>query len=172
MALPILTYSPLQSSYSFRDSESDVVATQMDGGAPFFRQNVEGNTFFASVGWVLSGADISAFFTFFQTTLSNGSLPFQLELLVDGFDFENGGMVLTNHKCYFSPNSLKVSWLSENTLGVSAELEVQPNEYDIEQGLDIVGAYNEFGRAWRTLFPPLEDELDQIVNEDWPGVWE
>ncbi len=165
MTLPICTWNPLRASYSFQDAESDAYAVQHNGGAPAYRKGFDENSITMPVVWRLQGSDINAFFAFYVTDTGRGASPFEIDLILD--DPFN----VTTHKAYFLPDSMQIKWQSDDIMTVSATLEVKPNEYDVEAGLDMVGAYNEFGPGWRTAFLPVEDDFNTLVNVDIPAAF-
>ncbi len=163
MALPKLTFPILANEYGWQDSQSDVIASQLDGGLPLFRQNVLGNSIRAVGTVVLCGSEIDDFFTFYQTTVCFGALPFEIDLPIDDY-------LLETHKVKFAPNSLSVRRLTDVMCTVSFELEVEPLEYDEEQGAVIVGLFDEYGEGFDIEFPVNESRLNEIVNTDLPDM--
>ena len=163
MALPSMPYNPVVSGYSFEDAAADTLATQLDGGAPLWRSNVEGNAITANVEWKLYNAEVAAFHTFYKVTLCNGALPFSVSLIID--DDEPTAL-----KAHFFPNSLQVKWLSDKIQSATATLEVVPDVYDVAWGQVIIALFNELGSTWESTFPNIENDLDQIVNVDLPGI--
>jgi hypothetical protein len=163
MALPILTWPLLQAAYSFQDAPRDTTAVQLDGVMPGYRANVAGASASVSVTWALKGTDRDDFFGFYQVVLADGSLPFQISLILD--DDEP-----TDHMAYFVPDSLNVVQVSVDEVSVTATLDVAPIPYDMAYGQAYVMFYNEWGTAWESILPPLEDSFNTLMNVSFPGA--
>jgi hypothetical protein len=164
MSLPVLSYNPISSSYGVQDYQKDTLAVQFDGGDARYRKNYDNNPLSVNVEWILQDDDVTAFHYFYNTTIAKGASPFSISLILDNEGFESV-------KAYFEPNSIKLQLLSDTVQSISATLLVEPNEYDIEAGLDLVGGYNEFGAGWQTAFPPVEDDFNTLVNVDIPATF-
>lgn len=116
MSLEKLSYKPEQDGYNLT-YRSGVIATELDGGDSRQRLDFAGKASRLNCSWLLDKADHELFMTFYRTTLVEGSLPFRIDLLVDGAD-------LTEHNAKFVPNTLRLGGVEGNARRVFATLEV------------------------------------------------
>lgn len=156
MPLEKFIIPPDSSSYSVTDG-NEVVSIQLDGGAARYRRDIVGATSTVDVSWVLGHGSYKYLRSFYKGILGKGATPFLIDLILDE-EF------LTEHKVYFVPNSLKLDRTEANIFWVSAQLEVYPNE-DTDNG-DFAYLYAALGSKWDVY----EDNLNTIVNTDWPEV--
>lgn len=155
MALPELKLAPDNSAYSVKDG-SQVVTTQLGGGAGRYRRDILGATSRVSVTWKCDPSEYQYLKSFHRATLSFGALPFSVGLVLDTPE-------LVSYKAYFVPDSLQLQSQQGLTYVVIAELEVYPlpvTSFDS----DYVQIFDEFG----PYFAVFEAMLHQIVNVDLP----
>lgn len=161
MALNKLKLTPDNSSYSVTDGK-EVVATQLDGGAARYRRDILGATSAVAVSWILGTQDYKYLRAFYKALASSGATPFLIDLILDKPE-------LTEHKAYFVPGSVQLTAQKGLTYWVSAQLEVYPIEMT-EDDTAFAALYGELGENWETLFPPIEDEFNTLINISIPGV--
>jgi hypothetical protein len=68
--------SPLLSSYDEREDEDNLLRTEMEIGPAKVRPQQSSSIPKLSFDIMMTSAEVSLFKTFYRTTLSNGSLPF------------------------------------------------------------------------------------------------
>lgn len=147
---------PDNSQYTVADGK-EVIATQLDGGAARYRQDIIGATSTVTVTWILGRDEYSYLRSFYRGITGKGATPFLIDLILDSYE-------LTEHKAYFIPGSMQLTQQKGLTHWVSAQLEVVPNE-DTDKG-SFAYIYNALGSSWKLWL----DKLDVIVNKDWPEV--
>lgn len=158
MATTKFIIPPDNSAYSVTDGK-EIVATQLDGGAARYRQDIIGATSTVNVSWILGRNEYKYLRSFYRGITGKGATPFLIDLILDDFE-------LTEHKVYFIPGSMQLTGQKGLTHWVSAQLEVYPNE-DTDKG-NFAYIYNEFGSI--EVFIYAEDKLNTIVNINWPQV--
>ena len=132
----LLALAPDQAGYSVTEPE-EVLAVQLDGGLPRFRQDLIGGAKKVTVQWTIGPADYSYLKAFYRTTVGRGAEAFLVDLILDE-------PVLTQHEAYFNPGTMKLTGVQGLTYTVKAELFVKPiapdTEYD-EALVELVGIY-------------------------------
>lgn len=141
---------PDQSGYSVKDG-LEVVATQLEGGAPKIRRDILGAVSRVNVTWIVDVDGYRYVKAFYKAITQSGALPFLIDLILD----KPG---LTEHTAYFVPDSIKLSQQRGNSYTVNAELYVTPEDVT-QTDSDFVFIYNEFGDDWTELA-----EFDYMIN--------
>lgn len=155
-----LTIPPDQSSYTAEKSIAEILRVQLQGGKGRYRRDILGATFIVKCQWKVSG-DIFDYLNAHSRVFTSQVNPFLIDLFIEE-------QVLRNVKAWFVPKSFKLSnYDSYNTYTVSAQLEVIPPDYAIEDDLDLIEIVNEFGPYYREWLERLE-RLWKIVNIDYP----
>ncbi|MBN46213.1 MAG: hypothetical protein CMH23_07035 [Methylophaga sp.] len=164
MALTKLVIPPDQSGYSVTDG-NEVLAVSLDGGASRFRRDVLGATSLVNVQWSIGPNEYKYIRSFYRALTGKGAKPFLIDLYLDEAD-------LTEHKSYFVPGTMKL--LSQKGLQfvVSVQLEVYPAEIDEDAEAYFVVLFSELGENWETEFPILENEINNIINFEFPRYLE
>lgn len=114
MALTKLLLEPQQSGYKLGDP-NEFVSTELDGGAPRSRKDTEGGARPVTLSWRLTFDEWLAWEDFYEG-LSNGALPFLMDLWVRGRKRE--------YKCNFVANSVAVGDFQGETCLISAQVRV------------------------------------------------
>lgn len=153
MTLPILKIDPVQGGFTSQRKETSVMTGT--GGKPRVRQTVIGATQLFRCQWVcVSNAAYRYFDKFFEITLSEGALPFQVNLR--GAEGED----LTPHEALFVPGTYQLNSVAGEVHYVSAELDafkLNDNQADDEAFLQF---YEEYGEEYQTYL----NDLERLVN--------
>lgn len=157
-----LVLAPDNSSYSVRDGK-EVVSVALDGGAGRYRRDILGASSAVSVQWICDREEYHYLRSFYRALLGKGAKPFLIDLILDD-------PLPMEHKAYFVPGSMALTAQRGLAYYVSAELEVEPTDMDEEAELNFATMFSNFGPDWETVFPPIEDEFNTIVNTDLPAV--
>jgi hypothetical protein len=118
MSLPQLQLVPQSSGYAAAHGKQ-VVSTELDGGAARYRLDVLGMTAKVNVQFQLSDVGYNYLMAFYRTKVSYGSLPFQIQLLLDS-------STLTWYTATFIPGSLQLAQQEGLVYIVRGQLEVVP----------------------------------------------
>lgn len=145
---------PQQSSYSVEDG-TDVIRTELDGGAGRYRRDVVGSASRATVAWNLTQAEYAYMRAFYRTATQYGSEPFLMDMVLNSPD-------LTEHKAFFFPGSLKLNSIKGLTYSVSAEVEVVPNVEDTDFDTSLLDLFD----AYDGSYVPTLNQLEQFTNID------
>lgn len=116
-----LAFAPDASGYSI-DHPAQFVSVKLKGGLPRVRADVDGDTSLVTATWKLNYQDYMEFMHFFEVTLAMGSLPFLADITTNFF-------APVQHKCTLVPGSFKTHNVRGISYHVSAQLEVQQNQY-------------------------------------------
>lgn len=161
MALFKFAIPPDNSSYTVADGK-EVVSTQLDGGAARYRRDILGATSTVGVVWIVGPDEYKYIRSFYRALTLKGATPFLIDLILDE-------PTLTEHKVYFIPGSMQLTGQKGLTYWVSAQFEVYPAEIDYEAEKAFAALYSDLGANWQSLFPPIENDLNQVVNIELPG---
>lgn len=156
-----LILPPNNSSYSVTDGK-EVVSVALDGGAGRYRRDIIGASSAVSVQWVCDRGEYEYLRAFYRSLLGKGALPFLIDLILDD-------PLPVEHKAYFVPGSMVLTGQRGLSYYVSAQLEVEPAEVDDVAEADFAAIYSIFGSNWQTVFPPLEDDFNEIINIQLPA---
>jgi hypothetical protein len=113
----LLTFTPEQSGYDV-GHPVQVIATELDGGAPRLRADRIRASGTVSVSWMLDRSEYDQFQNFIIQNTLRGALPFLLDLVTDSFQ-------LARHRCTIVPGSLRTSQVQGFMYRVSAELRAE-----------------------------------------------
>lgn len=150
--------TPTQASYSVEYGQT-AVDTQFQSGRARYRRDVINPNHTVNVRWIVDPLGLQYLRSFFNTTLKGGSLPFLIDLILDGGD-------LTEHEAHFIPGTLKDGEVSGNLSFVTAQLEAVPLPVDDEANDSLVMLYEEYGGDAGTIL----DLLEKLVNIDFPAA--
>jgi hypothetical protein len=161
MALFKFAIPPDNSAYTVVDGK-EVISTQLDGGAGRYRRDVLGATSTVNVVWIVGQEEYKYIRSFYRALTMKGATPFLIDLILDE-------PTLTEHKAYFLPGTMQLTGQKGLTYWLSAQLEVYPAEIDYEAEKAFAALYSDLGANWQTIFPPIEDEFNTVVNIELPG---
>jgi hypothetical protein len=116
MTTPTLIVLPTLAAYSTKPA-NNIIEIKLDGGLSRRRLDQLNAARTVNVQWILQATDYQYFMTFYKTTISNGALPFYLDLKID----DNS---MTQCLCYFMADSLSIEAITHNTFKINASLEV------------------------------------------------
>lgn len=160
MTIPILALDPLQGGYAVSPKAASVL-TETEGGKPRIRQTVVGGTRRFSCQWLCQTLDAFKYFDkFYALTLSEGSLPFQVNLRC------SDGEELSAHQAVFVPGTYSVDGARGKTMNVSAELDAFPLVTSDDEDLAFVNFYGVHGE---NTYEYLSD-LARLVNVTAPDA--
>ena len=157
-----LILPPDSSSYSVTDGK-EVVSVSLDGGAGKYRRDIIGASSAVSVQWVCDRKEYEYIRAFYRALLGKGSRPFLIDLILDD-------PLPVEHKAYFVPGSMTLTGQRGLSYDVSAQLEVEPSEIDESKQAYMALMYSSFGKDWEAVFPPIENELDILINVKFPVI--
>lgn len=160
MAMTKLKLAPDNSNYSVTDGR-EVLATQLSGGAARYRRDVIGAPSRVTVQWILDREEYRYLRAFYKVVTQSGSEPFLIDLILDVPE-------LTEHTAYFIPESMALTGQKGLSHTVSAQLDVKPLDMDETAAIDLVNVFNYFGPQWASSFPPLDDQLNTLMNISIP----
>lgn len=157
-----IAINPDAANYTTKDGK-EVVAVQLDGGAGRYRRDIIGATSLVTAQWTVDAYGFQYLRAFFNTGTKKGSLPFKADLLLD-----QGG-VLTEHICYFVPETFSLSQQQGNGYIVVANLEVKPLPVDevADDGILLFYGTEIITTEDATEFFNL---LEHLVEVDLPGA--
>lgn len=164
MALTKFVYIPDSSGYSVQDAAADVIAIQLDGGASRYRRDRIGSNSNVSVRWTFDPEEYRYFRAFYRFLTEKGAKPFLIDLVLDTQFPEE-------HVAHFVPGSVRLQEQRGHAYFVTAELEVEPTLFEDEEAeLMMATLFSIYGDNYATAFPIMENQLDDIVNVQLPGV--
>lgn len=119
MPVPNLPLPPDQNGYQVQHGTS-VVSSKLDGGASRFRADQLGAAFTVVVQWTLNLKNWNYLSAFYRTTTLFGSLPFTIDLMLDGGDMQT-------YTVHFLPDTFNLVSQSGHTWVAGATLEAIPD---------------------------------------------
>lgn len=128
--------TPESSSYAV-ERGNEVVRVELDGGAGRYRADVLHSSFKVDCQWIFTRSQYDYAMAFFRTQTQRGSLPFEIELIIEDFD-------LGERTAYFIPGSFKLTGQRGLAYFVSGTLEVLPeiNPDETTEDAATIAAYN------------------------------
>lgn len=122
-------------AYSVDGPQDDVLRTALDGGAGRYRTDVLNATSIVSVTWSLNADACQYLYAFLRNRASNGSDPFLIDLLLEGYAREE-------RTVWFIPGSIKITEKAKNRwYNVTAQLEVEAKDADEDFDSSVVDVY-------------------------------
>lgn len=112
----------------------EVLSVKLDGGASRFRTDVLNAAWQVDTQWILDADGYNYMNAFFRTATVHGSLPFKIDLILDG-------ATLTDCTVHFVPNSFKLTQQQGLAYYVTASLEVAALPEDADDDNDTLDAY-------------------------------
>lgn len=137
--MALLTLVPSQEGYSFSDRPM-VNSVDLQGGLSRVRRDLLQANGDATVQWRCNKARYEALRAFYRATTENGSVPFELDLIVDDPD-------LTRHTVNWMPGTFQLAEMDGATYVVTAELEVKTLTPDTVADLAIIALFDANGTA-------------------------
>lgn len=114
---------------------TEVLAAELDGGKPRLRLDILNASSRVSVSWKFNKADYNYFWAFFRTTLVRGSLPFELDLVMEGSGMQE-------RTVQFVPGTVQLGQKDGDVHVINADLYVDPISADASADNAVVDAYN------------------------------
>lgn len=163
------TIPPDQAGYSFVDA-TEVLFTQLDGGAGRYRTDILNGAKRMNVSWTFNPDGYNYFRVFYNVFSNKGATPFLMDLYLDD-PFQ-----LTTHECRIIPGSVKLTQQRGQMFQVSAQLEVNPIVISpdnpdgaiiiitTQDNEDLAAMYGAFGDE----FPAYETIFDNLVTYEFP----
>lgn len=149
--------APNQASYAVQPSTDEYLRTQLDGGAGRYRRDILNATILVNVSWTVPSIGFDYLHAVHNVWV-NRIEPFTIDLFINEEGFSN---VLA----WFVPGTFKyIESVRGQTYTVTAQLEIQPIERDLELDEDLLALWEEFEEDW----PYYLDQLQIIVNDMWP----
>jgi hypothetical protein len=156
-----LNYTPNQASYSL-DTRQETIAIPLEGGTGRHRRDIIDAATIANVSWVLNTTEYADFREFYKLTTAAGTTSFKIDLAI------NYG-TLEEYDARIIPDSLSTSRYADGFFRVQAQLELNAKPRDTDTDLIALVLYPEYGENYTTLFPPSENDIDIIINTDFPS---
>jgi len=157
MTLPRFNVLPQEAGYSATGGARFHYA-DLDGGRGRRRRRFIGTTNRVSVTFLFDTTEYGYWEAFRRTAISEGSLPFLLDLILDTPDPVTYEVALMPDSVQMQPNG--------DARIVQMELEVKPLPVDTEFDLATLAAFEAGG----DLYPDLLARLAVFVNEDAPAA--
>jgi hypothetical protein len=117
------------------DPGSGTLSTRLDGGRSRFRRDILNPAPMVNVGFNLGRDEYDYFEAFYNTTLVEGSLPFEIDLFI-------GSSTLTEYVARFIPGTKKLNGYQNGRFVISAQLEIEPIVRDANADTDIVAEWH------------------------------
>ncbi len=156
-----LNYIPNQASYSI-DTRQETIAIPLEGGTSRYRKDIIDAGTRANVSWILNTTEYADFREFYKLTTSAGTTSFKIDLAI------NYG-TLEEYDARIIPDSLSTSRYADGFFNVQAQLELNAKARDTDADLIALVLVPEYGENYATLFPPDENDIDIIINTDFPS---
>ena len=109
--------APDSASYSFTE-RAETVGAVLQGGLGKYRQTVKNPSVVVQVQWTYDAGGYGYFKAFYATYTKSGSLPFEIDLAIDG-------TALEEYTAYFLDDSISTSAVSGTDYVVRASLELK-----------------------------------------------
>lgn len=152
-----LTLRPDEASYA-QTPGSEVASVQLDGGRAWRRKTKENASSIVNATWVLEEVEHQVFWAFYRGNTSRGSLPFDMDLVLED-------SILEDVECYFNGEPALAS-KDNGVYTITAELEVIRPEYDPDLDLAILDGYTAYGDSLAAIF----DRLAIFANIEMPNT--
>lgn len=150
-----IAITPSTAGYSV-GTGGDVVSQHLDGGKPKLRRDVLGAVRPVNVQWFVGVGGFQYLQTFFHGTTQGGSLPFEIDLIMDQ-------PTLTEHQATFVPNSFELVGVKGLRHEVVASLYAVPIPRDADFDAAFAELYAIYGEGLGPLLNILEDTANQDV---------
>lgn len=124
-----LKIRPDSANYSVDYAEENVYA-KLDGGRFRVRKKVVNSSSVVNCQMTLSHKSYLYLMAFYRTATNSGSLPFKMDLIIDG--------ELDERTCIFIPDSMKLTGQSGLSYMVSFRVEAEYKPHDTQADEDII----------------------------------
>lgn len=158
----LIPYCPLQSAYSATFSDG-IIATQLEGGAPYTRRDVYGAPHLVQATWVLHENDYSILMGFYRDWIRSGGAFFEVDLILESQNVDR-------YQASFVPGTMALAGKNGTVITSTAQLWVLPLDKYIDEETDyfgslagLVGVYGDIATVIRIL-----NALEKLVNVDLP----
>lgn len=153
MPLPKLRLIPARDGYQFAYPGDDIRRAKPGSGPSRQRLDMLGAPMIVGVTFRMNAADYQYWIAFSRSTLSERSLPFLIDLIVDTPD-------LQEYEARIIPGTVQGGPPSGFRYVVQMQLEVKQKPVDPDISDTLVWLYEAYGDgAWEVLY-----ELEQLVN--------
>ncbi len=156
-----LDYIPNQASYVI-NTRQETIAIPLEGGTSRYRKDIIDAGTIANVSWILNTTEYADFREFYKLTTAAGTTSFKIDLAI------NYG-TLEEYDARIIPDSLSTSRYADGFFNVQAQLELNAKARDTDADLIALVLVPEYGENYATLFPPDENDIDIIINTDFPS---
>lgn len=120
--LPKCLVAPVRDGYNMAPG-NQVVSVQLNGGAPRNRADQLGAVGLCSIQWSVGRKDYDYLMAFYRSMISQGALPFVMDLIFEGSDLKEYQVTLV-------PGTFKLTSQAGHTYIVQASLYVVPSPDD------------------------------------------
>jgi hypothetical protein len=134
---------PLQAGYAVESAAEETLRAKLDGGASKFRADIIGGASNVACNWQMNPSQFNYLGAFYRTATARGSLPFEIDLLLD-----NASMV--EYSAHFLGKYTYTQ--SGLTYYVQAMLEVVPN-FNPDEASDDAALIAAFEAQWALEHP-------------------
>lgn len=158
----LFPYCPLQSSFSATLTDG-IIATELEGGAPYTRRDVYGAPHVVQATWVLHENDYSIFMGLYRNWIRSGGAFFEIDMILESQDVDR-------YQASFIPGTMAPAGKNGSVFTINAPLWVLPLDKYIDEETDYFGslaglvmAYGDIATVIRIL-----NALEKLVNVDLP----
>lgn len=109
--------APDSASYSFTE-RAETIGAVLQGGLGKYRQTVKNPSVVVQVQWTFDSSNYNYFKAFYASIVTSGSLPFEIDLAIDG-------TALEEYTAYFIDDTVSTSAVSGTDYVVRANLELK-----------------------------------------------
>jgi hypothetical protein len=135
----------------------EILFNQM-GGFANYRPNIPHSPKLVTATWTVDRNGYKYIRDFYRTAVKEASTPFKVDLIIDEAE-------LTEHDCFFVPNTMRLQEQRGHRYVVSASLEVRALRYDPTLDGYWIALISYFGiDYWETAV----DIIDIIINYEFP----
>ena len=161
-----LILTPTQASYSVEDGLPGIIRTDLKGGPPRYRKDFEGTAPIVNVQWVVTkgGYDyLCAFKRVFEANVD----PFLIDLII-------GEAELRECSAKLIPQSFRLQTVTGTAYTVTAQLDVTPPEYSLDDDMAYLWLFAIFNSGWEAWINRLHHILHDIapkVTNTPANIW-
>lgn len=158
----LFPYCPLQSSFSATMSDG-IIATELEGGAPYTRRDVYGAPHVVQATWVLHENDYSIFMAYWRQWIRSGGAFFEIDMILESQNVDR-------YQASFIPGTMAPAGKNGSVFTINAPLWVLPLDLYIDEDTDpflaffpLIELYGDITTVLRML-----NLLEKLVNVDLP----
>lgn len=155
-----LVIPPDQAGYSVAVGD-EIVSTKLDGGASRTRLDILNAVSTVSCSWTVGPSDYAYLRKFIAVNVVKGGEPFLIDLILDS-------PFPTQYRAKFVANSWSLQSQKGHTYTVSAQLEIEAADQDLEYDETILWLVEEYGSMEKAA--QILNLLEKLVNRDLDGV--